>query len=505
MSASESIPGGSEPGPASGHTDRSAATSSSGLARSAGVVGAATMTSRVLGLVREQVLAYWFGASDSMDAFLVAFRVPNLVRDLFAEGAMSAALVPTFSRTLATDGRARAWRLGNSVMNALVAVTGVLVLAAIVFAPQLVTWLAGDFAAVPGKFELTVLLTRIMAPFLVLVAVAAACMGMLNSLNVFFIPALSPAMFNVASIAVGVGLVPVAIGAGIEPILAMAAGTIVGGLGQVLLQWPALRARALTRVVVVVVVVGRSSSQSGAARVGFAAHDAAMPTTCRRAAAPPRRRRIDSLRELKLDYEPSECCLKVQRDCARRRRTRASRRRWRRARVAFSLCSRALASAHATQSTLCVRCRRAAQAELGAPTRAQICARKSARRSCRARGNSRHAILLARSSRSVVVCCCASVCSARLVGKRDPFGAFVAPRAFALVAAGRLGSIQLAFKKISHSPPPSAPQVVGKDAEGNAVGNQHALCVCVCVCVCVCRACQPESQRRTGGVCVCVC
>ena len=243
MSASESIPGGSEPGPASGHTDHSAATSSSGLARSAGVVGAATMTSRVLGLVREQVLAYWFGASDSMDAFLVAFRVPNLVRDLFAEGAMSAALVPTFSRTLATDGRARAWRLGNSVMNALVAVTGVLVLAAIVFAPQLVTWLAGDFAAVPGKFELTVLLTRIMAPFLVLVAVAAACMGMLNSLNVFFIPALSPAMFNVASIAVGVGLVPVAIGAGIEPILAMAAGTIVGGLGQVLLQWPALRAQ----------------------------------------------------------------------------------------------------------------------------------------------------------------------------------------------------------------------------------------------------------------------
>ena len=89
-------------------SDRAAATSSSRLARSAGVVGAATMTSRVLGLVREQVLAYWFGASDSMDAFLVAFRVPNLVRDLFAEGAMSAALVPTFSRTLATRGQARA-------------------------------------------------------------------------------------------------------------------------------------------------------------------------------------------------------------------------------------------------------------------------------------------------------------------------------------------------------------------------------------------------------------
>lgn len=242
MSASESIPGGSGPDQGSGGSDRSTATSASRLARSAGVVGAATMTSRVLGLMREQVLAYWFGASDAMDAFLVAFRVPSLVRDLFAEGAMSAALVPTFSRTLAREGKARAWQLGNSVMNALMLVTGLFVAGAMVFAPVLVGWLAGDYAAVPGKFELTVTLTRVMAPFLVLIALAAACMGMLNSLNVFFIPALSPAMFNVASIVVGIGLVPVAITAGIQPILAMAIGTLVGGLGQVMLQWPALRA-----------------------------------------------------------------------------------------------------------------------------------------------------------------------------------------------------------------------------------------------------------------------
>lgn len=211
------------------------------LAQSAGVVGVATMTSRILGLVREQVLAYWFGASDAMDAYRVAFRVPNLVRDLFAEGAMSAALVPTFSGTLATDGRDRAWRLGNSVVNALLVATGVLVAGAIVFAPQLVWLLAGDFGDVPGKFELTVSLTRIMAPFLILVALAAACMGMLNSLDVFFLPALSPAMFNVASIVVGIALVPVGISAGIDPILAMAIGTLVGGAGQVLLQWPSLR------------------------------------------------------------------------------------------------------------------------------------------------------------------------------------------------------------------------------------------------------------------------
>lgn len=237
MPTPESSPGT----PAETGAAQGGAPSSAGLARSAGVVGAATMTSRVLGLVREQVLAYWFGASDSMDAFLVAFRVPNLVRDLFAEGAMSAALVPTFTRTLTVEGRARAWQLGNSVMNALVLVTSVLVAGAMLFAPAIVSGLAGGFGEVPGKFELTVTLTRLMAPFLVLVAVAAACMGMLNSLHVFFVPALSPAMFNVASIAVGVGLVPLAMRAGIEPILAMAVGTLVGGAGQVLLQWPPLR------------------------------------------------------------------------------------------------------------------------------------------------------------------------------------------------------------------------------------------------------------------------
>ena len=201
------------------------------------------MTSRILGLAREQVLAYWFGAGDAMDALLVAFRVPNLVRDLFAEGAMSAALVPTFSKSLATDGRPSAWRLGNNVINTLLLVTGVLALLGMAFAEPVVRALADGFAAVPGKIELTVLLTRILLPFLILVAVAAACMGMLNSLNVFFIPALSPAMFNVASIVVAVAFVPVAIRAGIEPVITVAVGALVGGFAQVLLQWPSLRAQ----------------------------------------------------------------------------------------------------------------------------------------------------------------------------------------------------------------------------------------------------------------------
>lgn len=198
------------------------------------------MASRVLGLVRDQVLASLFGAGNAMDAFNVAFRIPNLVRDLFAEGAMSAAFVPTFTRRLSTAGRESAWRLGNNVLCALLLITGLLVIAGIVFAGPLVTAFAADYAAVPGKLELTIFLTRIMLPFLTLVALAAAVMGMLNALHRFFIPALSPAMFNVATIACAIGLVPLMPGVGLPPIAAIAIGTVLGGLAQLGLQWPLL-------------------------------------------------------------------------------------------------------------------------------------------------------------------------------------------------------------------------------------------------------------------------
>src|SRR5476651_1916375 len=122
--------------------------SSSRMARDAGLTGVATLTSRVLGLVRDQVLASLFGAGNDMDAFIVAFRIPNLVRDLFAEGAMSAAFVPTFTRHLMLRGRDDAWRLGNNVLNALMIVTGVLVIAGIAFAHPLVATYARDFATV---------------------------------------------------------------------------------------------------------------------------------------------------------------------------------------------------------------------------------------------------------------------------------------------------------------------------------------------------------------------
>jgi putative peptidoglycan lipid II flippase len=201
------------------------------------------MASRLLGVAREAVLATFFGAGagPEMDAFNVAFRVPNLLRDLFAEGAMTAAFVPTFTRTLAERGREAAWRLGNLVINSLLLVTGVLVVLGIIFAAPITHTIAPKFGETPGKLELTTQLTRIMLPFLPTVALSVAMMGMLNSLRRFFIPALAPAMFNVATIASAFALVPLMPLVGLPGIAGIAIGTLLGGLGQIVLQWPVLR------------------------------------------------------------------------------------------------------------------------------------------------------------------------------------------------------------------------------------------------------------------------
>jgi putative peptidoglycan lipid II flippase len=216
---------------------------SSRLARSAGLISIATLASRVLGVLRESVLASYFGASASMqmDAYNVAFRIPNLLRDLFAEGAMTSAFVPAFTRTLSERGRDSAWRLGNLVINGLLVITGVFVVFGIVFAGPITALFAPKFAAIHGKLELTAELTRIMLPFLTTVAVAVAMMGMLNSLHKFFVPSLSPAMFNVATIVSVVALVPLMRRLGLPTVTAVAIGTVFGGIGQVLVQWPVLR------------------------------------------------------------------------------------------------------------------------------------------------------------------------------------------------------------------------------------------------------------------------
>lgn len=211
------------------------------VARAATLAGSATLTSRLLGLVREQVLAAIFGAGNEMDAYLVAFRIPNLLRDLFAEGAMSAAFVPRFTRHLTVHGRAEAWRLGNNVLNALLLITGAIVAVGYVYSEPLVSEYAQRFAEVPGKLELSLFLTRVMLPFLTLATTAALAMGMLNSLQHYFIPALAPATFNVVAILFALTLTPVMPSIGLPPITAIAIATVAGGLTQVALQWPSLR------------------------------------------------------------------------------------------------------------------------------------------------------------------------------------------------------------------------------------------------------------------------
>ncbi|HEV8129540.1 MAG TPA: murein biosynthesis integral membrane protein MurJ [Candidatus Eisenbacteria bacterium] len=212
-----------------------------GMARAAGLISAATFLSRILGLIREQVFAAQFGAGFAVDAFQVAFRVPNLLRDLFAEGAMSAAFVPTLTRTEKEKGREAAMRLANLVINFLLVVVSAICLVGILAAPWIVRFLAPGFASVPGKLELTTLMTQIMTPFLLLVSLAAAVMGILNTRRIFFLPAVAPTMLNLALIAAGYLIAPFMPRFGLEPIVGMAIGAVLGGLGQLLIQVPALR------------------------------------------------------------------------------------------------------------------------------------------------------------------------------------------------------------------------------------------------------------------------
>ena len=211
-----------------------------GVTRHVGKVSLATLLSRVLGLVRDQVFAALFGAGTAADAFNMAFRVPNLVRDLFAEGAMSASFVPTFTEWRAKQGDEAAWALGRQVMSTLLAVLLALCVLGWIAAPEIVRLMAGGFSGVPGKLELTVTLTRVMLPFLPAMALSAAAMGMLNARGVFFLPAVAPAFLNVGMIAFGLALIPVCRAQGLPVITGMAAGVVLGGFLQFAVQLPAL-------------------------------------------------------------------------------------------------------------------------------------------------------------------------------------------------------------------------------------------------------------------------
>ena len=212
--------------------------------RATSIVGLAVLCSRVLGLIREMVIAALFGASRNMDAFLTAFRAPNMLRDLFAEGALSTAFVTTFSRRIATEGDSSAWRLASKVATLTLVFMSALTILGILFAPAVITILAPGFP--PEKASLTIFLTRVMFPFILLVSLAALVMGMLNAKNVFGVPAMASSFFNLGSIIGGVALCY-----WLDPqsdwrhphfgergLVGLAIGTLLGGLLQLIVQFP---------------------------------------------------------------------------------------------------------------------------------------------------------------------------------------------------------------------------------------------------------------------------
>ncbi len=228
-------------------------TKQTSVAKSAGIVSIAVMFSRVLGLAREQIFAYYFGAGFLYDAYVVAFRIPNVLRDLFAEGALSAAFVKVFTDYQINKSEAEAWKLASLVLNALAVVLSVVCIVGILLSRQFINLIADGFS--PEKAALATTLTQIMFPFILLVALAAVAMGVLNTKGVFGVPASASTVFNVASIVFGLtfaywlsgggwlgsgdkNAVP---GAAAQwAIIGMSIGTLIGGAAQFLMQIPSL-------------------------------------------------------------------------------------------------------------------------------------------------------------------------------------------------------------------------------------------------------------------------
>ncbi|MFA6414116.1 MAG: murein biosynthesis integral membrane protein MurJ [Syntrophales bacterium] len=206
------------------------------VAKAAGVVGLATMLSRIFGFIRDMVVAGIFGAGLVTDAFFVAFRIPNLLRRLLAEGSLTVSFVPVFTEYLKQRSREEALELANVVFTALSVVLVIVSIAGVLFSPFIVAIIAPGFVKSPDQYELTVLLTRFMFPYIFFISLVALCMGILNSLRHFAAPALSPVILNISMILATL-LLKDLFG---EPIYALAVGVMIGGVLQLAMQWPFL-------------------------------------------------------------------------------------------------------------------------------------------------------------------------------------------------------------------------------------------------------------------------
>jgi len=206
------------------------------IARAAGVLGFATILSRIMGMVRDMVVSRLFGAGFATDAFFAAFQIPNMLRRFFAEGALTSAFVPTFSDCRTNRGEQDARELANVCFTLLTIVMAGITIGGICFSPQIVGLMFPGFAAEPSKLELTILLTRLMFPYIFFVSLVALCMGILNTLRHFFTPAISTVFLNLSMILCAALLHNYFA----VPIISLAVGVLAGGLLQLLLQLPVL-------------------------------------------------------------------------------------------------------------------------------------------------------------------------------------------------------------------------------------------------------------------------
>jgi putative peptidoglycan lipid II flippase len=212
--------------------DNSTKDSKHGIARSAGMMAVATLASRILGFIRDIVIARLFGVYLYAQAFVIAFKIPNLFRDLVGEGATNAAFVPVFSEYLSKGKKEEFWDLANTLMNVLLVILSAITVLGIVFSPFLVRLIAPGFAADPAKFSATVTLNRLIFPYILLIGLTAYCMGILNSLRHFALPAFGPCLLNISII-----VCALAWGEGIK---GLASGVLIGGVLQLAVQVPVL-------------------------------------------------------------------------------------------------------------------------------------------------------------------------------------------------------------------------------------------------------------------------
>ena len=208
--------------------------------KSASKMSIAIMFSRIFGLIREQVFAFMFGAGAAMDAFSIAFRIPNLIRGICAEGATNSIFIPIFVKVRESEGKRRAFRIAGLTFRIFFIIVLFLSIIGIIFSEELVYFIASSFKDHPGKFELTIRLTKILFLFMPFISLASLFMAVLNSCGVFFLPAFSSALFNITSILTGLIFVFLSESLGFSKIEGMAYGVIIGVIIQAFCQIPSL-------------------------------------------------------------------------------------------------------------------------------------------------------------------------------------------------------------------------------------------------------------------------